>query len=116
IEDPADLTEAQEQALISHFYQYGYQENRDGAPFDTDPNPGDTYTLTENTDEFLGTQGDDVFQGEAADLNKFDNLDGAGGNDTLNLYAAEPPQMVGPQDVGPSATIPSTVTVKSIET
>lgn len=57
-------------------------------------------------DEFIGTAGNDVFQGLVEDLSNFDDLVGGEGNDVLNLY-------VEGED---SVDTPSTVDVAGIET
>jgi len=45
--------------------------------------------LTSGVDDLVGGDANDLFQGLAADLTAFDNLEGAGGDaDTLNLIAA----------------------------
>ncbi|WP_442594938.1 beta strand repeat-containing protein [Parapusillimonas sp. JC17] len=91
ITDTANLTAAQKDALTSHFYQYGYTEDRPGAPFDSDVNPGGSFTLTTQVDDLTGTAGDDVFNaitaGTGQTLNTGDLLNGAGGNDTLKILS-----------------------------
>ena len=48
-----------------------------------------TYTLTVNPDTFVGTAGNDVFNGTTTGtLSAFDNLTGGAGTDTLNVYYA----------------------------
>src|SRR5690606_2518163 len=62
IEDVEDISEEQYDQLAQQFYQYGYQEDRDGAPFDAggvDPDAGETFTLTTNIENLTGTSGDD---------------------------------------------------------
>lgn len=88
ITDTANLTEAQEKALTSHFYQYGYSEDRPGSPFESDDNPGQTFTLTAGVDNRTGTSGDDIFDGSVnaagnATFQAFDVLNGGGGTDKL---------------------------------
>lgn len=85
ITDTANLTDAQKDALTSHFYQYGYAEDRAGSPFDTDTNPGETFTLTTNVDNIVGTSGDDVVGGVTTTFQAVDSIDGGGGFDTLKL-------------------------------
>jgi hypothetical protein len=53
---------------------------------------GQTFTLTRDVDNIVGTSGDDVFNGifgnsTNATFNAGDSIDGKGGNDTLNLIA-----------------------------
>lgn len=105
IEEGAELTPAQELALAQHFYAFGYAEPREGKPSEPVVNKGEIYTLTEDLNQFVGTSGDDIFQGFATNLKGFDSLDGGAGNDTLNLYADTE-----------ASTLASTVTVKNIET
>lgn len=88
------LTPAQENALITHFYSYGYNETRPSkpAPVTTpDANEGKTFTLTNGIDVITGTSGDDTFlagtQNAQNTLNAGDQLDGAAGTDTLEIYA-----------------------------
>jgi len=52
---------------------------------------GSTFTLTTDTDTFIGGSANDTFQGLNANLTPFDKLDGFGGSDTLNLIVAGPP-------------------------
>lgn len=52
-----------------------------------EPGEGETFTLTANPDDFVGTANNDTFQGAVANLNDFDNLEGNEGDDTLNLTA-----------------------------
>lgn len=57
----------------------------------TPSNPGETFTLTTGTDHITGTANDDVINGVASSLtadrtlNSEDVIDGAEGNDTLNV-------------------------------
>ena len=125
IEDSNKLSQEQKDALTSHFYRYGYQEDRPGAPFDPyhppgpdpdptpDPDPSYLFTLTPETDTFKGGSADDTFQGLSSHLNLFDNLDGGGGHNTLKLLAddAEVDLLMVPH-----TTIPATVTIKNIKT
>nr|pir surface array protein - Campylobacter fetus [Campylobacter fetus] len=58
------------------------------------PNPGSTYDLTEGNDNLKGTDLDDTFNGTVylgtginkSTLTAFDTVDGAAGNDTINIY------------------------------
>ncbi|WP_108398032.1 DUF4214 domain-containing protein [Devosia submarina] len=65
---------------------------------------GDEFTLTSGLDQFVGTGGNDTFQGVEADLNGFDDLKGGAGNDTLDLY------------VDGGLAIAPTVSISNIET
>jgi hypothetical protein len=47
--------------------------------------PGDTFTLTSDLDQFVGTADNDTFQGAAASIGAFDSIDGEAGTDTLNI-------------------------------
>ncbi len=113
IEDPADLTEEQQDALTSHFYQYGYAEDRPGAPFDVDTNPGKSFTLTTGADMVEGTTGDDIITALSIDaaganattLSAFDSIDGGDGVDTLNIYTTK----------NHNNDLPATATVKNVE-
>ncbi|WP_168236946.1 hypothetical protein, partial [Campylobacter fetus] len=57
------------------------------------PNPGSTYDLTEGNDNLKGTDLDDTFNGTVylgtginkSTLTAFDTVDGAAGNDTINI-------------------------------
>ena len=92
IEDVENISEEQYDQLAQQFYQYGYQENRGGAPFDAggvDPDAGETFTLTNSTitgafDNITGTSGDDTFVAGPQTLETGDVLNGAAGTDTLN--------------------------------
>lgn len=57
-------------------------------------------------DEFVGTGGNDTFQGIVEHLDLFDDLDGGAGNDVLNLYVED----------GVAIDISGTVDVEGIET
>lgn len=49
--------------------------------------PGETFYLTEEIDNLMGTAGDDVFRVlEADQMSQFDTVDGGAGNDTLEVY------------------------------
>lgn len=96
-----ELTAAQQNALISHFYQYGYDEGRPDAPTTVDipdPNQGQTFTLTVNQDNFTGTADNDTFNAAAAQdgagtlintLQSVDAIDGGAGTDTLTATLAQ---------------------------
>ncbi len=106
ITDTANLTDAQKDALTSHFYQYGYAEDRAGSPFDTDTNPGETFTLTTGIDVVNGTSGDDTVLGDftaTATLNAGDQINGGAGSDTLKMY-------------GTFATANMPVSIQNVET
>jgi len=71
---------------------------------------GSTFTLTTDADTFIGTAGQDTFQGldfqsfvTPGTLTNFDELDGGAGVDTLNLI------------VRGSLTVPSGVSISNIE-
>ncbi len=73
-------------------------------------NKGQTYTLTAGIDTFTGGKGNDSFIANATaatgqTLSSFDSIDGGAGTDTLTLVSA----------TGSALTIPSTATVKNIE-
>lgn len=88
---------------LEHYAQYGKDEGLSVPPVpsdervvtDFDPytpsNPGETFTLTTGTDHITGTANDDVINGVASSLtadrtlNSEDVIDGAEGNDTLNV-------------------------------
>lgn len=88
---------------LEHYAQYGKDEGLSVPPVpsdervvtDFDPytpsNPGETFTLTTGTDHITGTANDDVVNGVASSLtadrtlNSEDVIDGAEGNDTLNV-------------------------------
>lgn len=88
---------------LEHYAQYGKDEGLSVPPVpsdervvtDFDPytpsNPGETFTLTTGTDHITGTADDDVINGVASSLtadrtlNSEDVIDGAGGDDTLNV-------------------------------
>lgn len=88
---------------LEHYAQYGKDEGLSVPPVpsdervvtDFDPytpsNPGETFTLTTGTDHITGTADDDVINGVASSLtadrtlNSEDVIDGAEGNDTLNV-------------------------------
>ena len=88
---------------LEHYAQYGKDEGLSVPPVpsdervvtDFDPytpsNPGETFTLTTGTDHITGTANDDVINGVASSLtadrtlNSDDVIDGAEGNDTLNV-------------------------------
>lgn len=68
-------------------------EAADGTQFDDDDvvvtAPFETFTLTTGIDagaKFTGGTGDDLFVGDAASTSAADQLNGAGGNDTLSLF------------------------------
>lgn len=72
-----------------------------------------TFTLTTGVDtgaSFIGGAGNDTFNafsvGSAESFSAFDNIDGGNGNDTLNVVSAH----------GAAFTVPTTATVKNIET
>ena len=49
--------------------------------------PGETFYLTKEIDNLMGTAGDDVFRVlEAGQMRQFDTVDGGAGNDTLEVY------------------------------
>src|SRR5690606_24084033 len=50
IEEGEEPTEAQLILLAKHFYEYGYNENREGLPVEFNDNPGSTFTLTTDVD------------------------------------------------------------------
>lgn len=52
-------------------------------------------TLTTGVDTWVGTNGDDLIQGDDTTLSNFDNIDGAGGNNTMNLFLAAAPTATG---------------------
>lgn len=89
------LTPAQENALITHFYSYGYNETRPSkpAPVTTpDANEGKTFTLTAGTDVIVGTAGDDTViaglagaAGTTPTLTAGDSIDGGAGVDRIEL-------------------------------
>lgn len=100
--DATELTVEEEAALASHFYQFGYKEDRANSPFDADPEPsneGLTFTLTTNADtlspnsavaSMKTTAGDDLVRGVIDNsLQTADSIDGGAGNDTVkaNLTA-----------------------------
>jgi hypothetical protein len=58
-------------------------------------------------DEFIGTAGNDTFQGLVEDLSNFDDLAGGAGDDVLNLYV---------EGIGTDVATSSTVDVEGIET
>lgn len=70
-----------------------------------EPNPGDTFILTPQIDNFVGTDADDTFRGSIGWLdvttirettyNSGDFLDGGDGNDTLLLTVAGEPILTG---------------------
>lgn len=88
---------------LEHYAQYGKDEGLSAPTVpadervitDFDPytpsHPGDTFTLTTATDHITGTANDDVISGVASSLtadrtlNGEDVIDGAEGNDTLNV-------------------------------
>lgn len=95
ITDPYNMTDAQQLALVNHYYQLGWNEDRDADPIL--PTVGDTYTLTTGADDFTGTALDDVFDAALDDasgslygllgiqtLGGQDKLDGGEGWDVLN--------------------------------
>lgn len=49
---------------------------------------GETFTLTSGVDTFTGGTSADIFQGDAANLTAFDDLDGGDGDDVFNLITA----------------------------
>lgn len=79
--------------------------------------PGQTFRLTTGPDEFVGGDGNDVFDAlsinsagaAATTLSAFDELDGGAGTDTLNIYS----ETVGGVDY--NATLPNSATIKNIE-
>lgn len=95
--DATTLTAAQQNALISHFYQYGYSEGRADPPTTVvlpNPNQGQTFTLTTGVDNIEGSAGNDTINGgalapdgttAATTLNALDVINGGGGTDTLVL-------------------------------
>lgn len=104
----SDLTDAgilTAEAAYGHYVVFGQFEVRDGKPEAPVPSvPGVTYTLTNGLDEFPGTVNDDTFQGFIQHLRGFDNLNGGGGHDVLNLHGNQP------------VAVPATVKVEGIET
>jgi hypothetical protein len=75
---------------IGHYELYGQAE----AFYTPTPNPvvGQTFTLTTSADNFVGTAGNDIFNGVASDtlaatdtFNAADRLVGDAANDTLNI-------------------------------
>ncbi|WP_323011858.1 hypothetical protein [Castellaniella sp.] len=107
------LTDAQQDQLANQFYAFGYEEGRPGAPFDSNPDAGQTFTLTNAVGEVVnGTIGNDTFYAVLGDgtvttstLNMGDQIDGVSGNDVLNLA------------IGAGATgIPAGVKIANIDT
>lgn len=79
-------------------------------------NPGVEYFLTTGPDAIVAGHGDDIFNalpvdssGDVTTLTGFDSIDGGNGNDTLNIYT-------GSIGTGENLTLPSTTTVKNVET
>ncbi|AVT82969.1 DUF4214 domain-containing protein [Rhodopseudomonas palustris] len=65
--------------------------------------PGVTFPLTTGADVFVGTAASDTINGGLTDsFSAFDNIDGGGGNDTLNVLTT-------------ASTVPGGVTVKNVE-
>lgn len=112
--EAAGITTPEE--LYAHFVTYGFAEDRpgtqtnEGTPI-VDGLPGglagDDFTLTDGVDEFIGTAGNDTFQGLVEDLSNFDDLAGGAGDDVLNLYV---------EGSGTDVATSSTVDVEGIET
>ena len=74
---------------IEHYALYGKDEHLDYTPVKPDPTPD--YVLTPEIDTIPGTAGDDIIAGVVSSLsadrtlNPEDSIDGAEGNDTLNV-------------------------------
>lgn len=79
--------------------------------------PGQTFRLTTGQDEFVGGDGNDVFNAlsinavgvPATTLSAFDELDGGAGTDTLNIYSEDA------DGAERNETLPNSVTIKNIE-
>jgi Ca2+-binding RTX toxin-like protein len=105
ITDPAHLTADQQHQLLGHFLSFGYLENRPGivstdgnsffaqfdhTPIQNDPPPAPPLGMNIAVDGshmdhiYAGAGGDDVFTGVEMNVNGA-TLNGAGGNDTLNV-------------------------------
>jgi hypothetical protein len=69
----------------------------------TSPAPVADYVLTGGTDNLLGTSLDETFDAESGELDSADRIDGAGGQDTLQVF----------EDLGFDAVSP---TVSNVET
>lgn len=81
-------------ALYQHFAIFGQFEGRPAAPTVNTPNTGSTFTLTTDTDNIVGTAGDDIINAPSVasggvagqpTLNPLDTIDGGLGTDTLLL-------------------------------
>lgn len=115
------LTAAQQNSLISHFYQYGYSEDRADPPTTVvvpNPNQGETYSLTINQDTLTGTSGNDTFNAgiqlasdgttEIDTVQSFDTINGGAGTDTLSATVNS-----GAATVTPTLTNVENVTIRS---
>lgn len=93
ITEDAELTDQQKSDLLSHFFAYGYAEDRQGV----NPSFADLveaystidvdqyFTTNPNADSVLGTIGDDIFMVNGEVANK--TIDGLGGTNTVQLGA-----------------------------
>lgn len=74
---------------ISHYLLYGVSESLSYTPTASSV-PGQTFTLTTNTDNILGTTGNDTIIGDwtLGSVNASDQINGNAGVDTLKIYGA----------------------------
>lgn len=89
-----------------HYVLFGQFETRTGVPANGPftntgiaVGTGETFTLTTGLDNLIGTNGNDTFRGDIANLGAFDSINGLGGTDTLNLIGT------GGVDIDANATI-----------